>query len=202
MYRALVALAFASLPLIAQTPCANTPAYSPCEFTFDLTDQDAAAHPNPYLTARLHIEFRSPRYQTLLMPAFWDGGRRIVVRFTPTEPGEWISRVTSNLGAPGRSNRAPSPPPPPKPPASSIPANVHHWAWTRTPSRTCGWATPATASCPRRQRSSAPLWILAPARNSTISADWWSSPKPARAFPPPTAPTPPSSAPSTSASAT
>ena len=129
MYRALLALAFASLSLFAQTPCANTPAYSPCEFTFDLTDQDAAAHPNPYLTARLHIEFRSPRFQTLLMPAFWDGGRRMVVRFTPTEPGEWIYRITSNFGGldgkTGAFTAAPS-----EAPGFIHPRNVHHWAWT------------------------------------------------------------------------
>ena len=85
--------------LAAQEPCANTPAYTPCEFTFDLSDADAAAHPNPYLTVRLQIEFRSPRFRTYLMPAFWDGGRRMVVRFTPTEGGEWTYRITSNIAA-------------------------------------------------------------------------------------------------------
>ncbi|MCL4402747.1 MAG: DUF5060 domain-containing protein, partial [Acidobacteria bacterium] len=47
----------------AQSPCANTPAYSPCEFVFELSAQDAAANPNPYASVRLHAEFRSPRFR-------------------------------------------------------------------------------------------------------------------------------------------
>ena len=31
------------------------------------------------------------------MPAFWDGGRKMIVRFTPTEAGQWDYRTTSNL---------------------------------------------------------------------------------------------------------
>ena len=61
------------------------------------------------------------------MPAFWDGGRKMIVRFTPTEPGQWTYRITSNLpafdGKEGMFNAA----------ASDAPgfvnvANVHHWA--------------------------------------------------------------------------
>jgi len=65
--------------------------------TFELTEAEAAAHPNPYVSVQLHVEFRSPRYRTFLMPAFWDGGRRMVVRFSPTEAGDWTFRVTSNI---------------------------------------------------------------------------------------------------------
>ena len=125
----LIAPLFASPLLRAQTPCDNTPAYSPCELVFELSQQDAAAHPDPYLTVRLHAEFRSPRFRTFLMPAFWDGGRRMVIRFTPTEPGEWVYRVTSNLaafeGRKGTFTAASS-----EAPGFIRTANVHHWAYT------------------------------------------------------------------------
>jgi hypothetical protein len=78
-------------------PCANTPAYSPCEMVYELSEQDAAAHPNPYATVDLRIEVRSPRHRTHAVPAYWDGGRRMVLRFTPTEPGEWNWKLTSNI---------------------------------------------------------------------------------------------------------
>lgn len=113
----------------AQSPCANTPAYSPCEFVFELSAQDAAANPNPYAGVRLHAEFRSPRFRTFLMPAFWDGEHRMVIRFTPTEPGDWIWRTTSNIpafnGKSGTFTAAPS-----DAPGFIRTANVHHWAYT------------------------------------------------------------------------
>jgi hypothetical protein len=92
-------LALAGLALRAQTtsPCANTPAYATCELVFELSEQVAAAHPQPYRTVEMKAEFRSPRRRTLAMPAYWDGGRRMVVRFSPTEPGDWDYRVTSNV---------------------------------------------------------------------------------------------------------
>ena len=34
-----------------------------------------------------------------MLPAFWDGGRRLVVRFSPVEAGEWDYLVTSNVAA-------------------------------------------------------------------------------------------------------
>lgn len=96
--------AFAALCLIpaaleAQEGCTGATFYSPCELTFDLAEQDAAAHPTPYNTVDLRVEFRSPRRRTLAMPAFWDGGRRLVVRFSPTESGQWDYHVTSNIAA-------------------------------------------------------------------------------------------------------
>ena len=36
------------VPLWGQGGCEGTPAYSPCEFTFEIPTSDAAAHPNPY----------------------------------------------------------------------------------------------------------------------------------------------------------
>jgi hypothetical protein len=95
-----------SLPLLfacavaalrAQTPCPATAVYSPCDIVFELNDAEAAAHPNPYVSVDLHAEFRSPKHRTYLLPAFWDGGRRMVIRFSPTEAGDWDYRVSSNL---------------------------------------------------------------------------------------------------------
>jgi len=98
---------------LAQEPCQGALAYSPCDLPFELSGDQAAAHPNPYLTVELRAEFRSPRYRTFLMPAFWDGGRRLVLRFAPTEPGPWTYRVTSNIpgwnGKTGQFTAAPSP---------------------------------------------------------------------------------------------
>jgi hypothetical protein len=116
-----------AVPALAQTPCAGTPAYTPCEFSFELTAADLAAHPNPYVSARLQTEFRSPRFRTYLMPAYWDGGRKMVLRFTPTEAGDWTYRITSNFagldGKEGSFNAGPSPSP-----GYVNVANVHHWA--------------------------------------------------------------------------
>src|SRR5436305_12972002 len=93
-------LAFAAVAALrAQdvSPCNNTPAYSTCELVFELSEATAAKHPEPYKTVDLKVEFRSPRHRTLAVPAFWDGGRRLVVRFAPTEAGDWDYRLASNL---------------------------------------------------------------------------------------------------------
>ncbi len=119
-------LVAASVP--AQTPCEGTPAYSPCEMPFELSAADGAVRVNPYVNFVLQVEFRSPRFKTYLMPAFWDGSRnKMVVRFTPTEPGQWIYKVTSNVsafdGQQGAFNAAAS-----DSPGFVNVANVHHWA--------------------------------------------------------------------------
>jgi hypothetical protein len=109
---------------LAQTPCEGTPAYSPCEMPFDLL----TAPPNPATTVQLQIEFRSPHFKTYLMPAFWDGTRqKMMVRFTPTEAGQWIYKVSSNIpafdGKEGMFNAGAS-----DSPGFVNVANVHHWA--------------------------------------------------------------------------
>ncbi len=125
----LALLSIAPGRLAAQTPCDNTPAYSPCEMVFELSEQDAAAHPNPYWNVDLKAEFRSPRHRTFLQPAFWDGGRKLIIRFAPTEPGEWDYRLTSNIkaweGKTGMFTAAAS-----EAPGFVRAANVHHWAYT------------------------------------------------------------------------
>jgi|YelNatPaOPRAMG01_1025707.scaffolds.fasta_scaffold06353_5 hypothetical protein len=63
------------------------------------------------------------------MPAFWDGGHRLVIRFAPIEAGEWDYRVTSNVprldGVLGKFTAVES-----GHPGFIRPANVHHWAYS------------------------------------------------------------------------
>jgi hypothetical protein len=120
---------FVTCALHAQTICNPTPAFSPCEVVFELSEAEFAVHPNPYKTVEIHAEFRSPRHRTFLLPAFWDGGRRMVIRFAPTEPGLWDFRVTSNLesfnGKIGQFTATES-----DAPGFIRVANVHHFAYT------------------------------------------------------------------------
>ncbi len=124
--RLLVALG-AALSALAQTRCPPTPTYSPCEITFELNDAEAAAHPNPYLTVTLEAEFRSPRFRTFRLPAFWDGGRKLVIRFTPNDAGPWVYRLSGNLGRfEGREGGITATESDSR--GFLRPANVHHWA--------------------------------------------------------------------------
>ncbi|HYW45783.1 MAG TPA: DUF5060 domain-containing protein [Bryobacteraceae bacterium] len=127
----LAAVAAGLLPLLlrAQSPCDNTPAYSTCELVFDLDEKDAAANPVPYATADLQVEFRSPRRRTLSMPAYWDGGRRLVVRFAPTEAGAWDYHITSNLAG-WNDKTATFTAAASDSPGFVRAANLHHWAYT------------------------------------------------------------------------
>jgi hypothetical protein len=109
-----------------QQACTPTPQWTPCEIVIEMTDADAQAHPNPYLTADVQGEFRSPRARTYMLPAFWDGGRRMVLRFTPDEAGAWTYRVTGNLPSlkPATGQFTVTP----RPAAGFIRrANVRHW---------------------------------------------------------------------------
>ncbi len=119
-------LALLAAGALGQT-CPPTATYSPCELVFELDAKDAAAHPNPYRTVELQAEFRSPRHRTLLMPGYWDGGARMVIRFTPTEAGEWVFRVSSNIpgfdGKLGKLTATAS-----SSPGFIRPANGRHWA--------------------------------------------------------------------------
>jgi hypothetical protein len=81
----------------AQPGCPATPIYTPCDLVFEMNAAESSEHPNPYTTIELKGEFRSPGHKTYLMPAFWDGGNRLVIRFTPVEAGQWDFRITSNL---------------------------------------------------------------------------------------------------------
>jgi hypothetical protein len=131
---ALAALCALCLHAQDSSACNNTPAYSTCEVVFNLSDAAAAKYPDPYRTVELRVEFRSPRQRTLALPAYWDGGRRLVVRFAPTEGGEWAYRTSSNVaefdGKTGSLTAAGSPSP------GFIHAeNVHHWAYAEKDAR-------------------------------------------------------------------
>lgn len=125
--RVFLLLAFSLVPVFGESTCEGVAAYLPCEFAFDLGASDAAAHPNLYRDVDIHLEFRSPQFRTYLMPAFWAGGRKFIVRFVPTEAGNWTYRITSNIpsleGQNGNFNAADS-----DAPGYVHVANVHHWA--------------------------------------------------------------------------
>ena len=117
------------LPLILRADCTSTPAYSACDIVFELNDAEAKIHTNPYISVDIHGEFRSPHFKTLLVRAFWDGARRMVIRFTPTEPGEWAGKISSNIarfeGQDLKVNATAS-----DAPGFIRAANVHHWQYT------------------------------------------------------------------------
>jgi len=128
-------LALASAVLRAQpasapaSPCASTPSYATCEMVFALSAEDAAAHPNPYTTVELTVTFRSPRQHSYALAAYWDDANRLVVRFSPTEAGNWDYLVSSNIAAwnqqRGSFSTAPS-----DSRGFIHPAALHHWAYT------------------------------------------------------------------------
>jgi hypothetical protein len=116
----LLGLLLAAAPAFAQSGCATVAEWNTCDLIFDLAPQENPAQ------AELRAEFRSPHYKTYLLRAFADG-RRLVIRFAPTEDGTWDYRLTSNLkrldGQMGQVTAS----------ASDAPgfvhvANVHHFA--------------------------------------------------------------------------
>ena len=113
----------------AQPTCPPTPVYKACDMAFELDDAQVKAHPNPYLSVELTAEFRSPRHRTLKLYGFWDGGRKMVIRFAPNEIGDWEFRITSNLqqyeGKQGTMTATTS-----DAPGFLRAANMHHWAYT------------------------------------------------------------------------
>ena len=83
------ALAIAST-LYGQELCPPTPLYSVCDITFDLPGTSADS-------LQLYAEMKSPRYRTVLAPAFLAGGSKWVLRFTPTDPGQYEYKLTSSI---------------------------------------------------------------------------------------------------------
>lgn len=81
-------------------PCTSAPVYEPCEIRMELPQDEAAKHANPYADVELRAEFRSPKGgRTKVMPAFWDGGGRFVLRFSPDFEGRWDFRIISNVAS-------------------------------------------------------------------------------------------------------
>ena len=76
---------------VCATELPRGPAWTPCDLNYDLQPGENAAQ------VQLRAEFRSPQHRTYLMHAFRDGDHRLVIRFTPTEAGDWAYRITSSL---------------------------------------------------------------------------------------------------------
>ena len=126
-----ILLFLAVLGIRAHAQCPPTPAFSYCDVVLELDAAEAAAHPNPYVSVQIQAELRSPRHRTFLIPGFWDGGKRFIIRLTPVEAGEWVYRVTSNIvrfqGKEEKFQAIESDS------AGFIrPANMHHWAFTES----------------------------------------------------------------------
>jgi hypothetical protein len=121
MVRLMASLAFAAA-CRAQTLCPPTPQFSPCEIVFDIPSA------SPDQTLDLEAQFRSPHQNSGIAKAFWDGGTRWVVRYTPSEPGSYAYRITSRLaefnGKEGQITSTPV-----TRPGWVRAVNVHHFAY-------------------------------------------------------------------------
>ena len=96
---AAVCFLFFAFPVMAAPPTScleGARQYHPCELSFDLEPNELPSPQAALNEDLLHVEFRSPGHTTYLMYGFWSGGRSVRVRFTPTEPGVWTYKITSN----------------------------------------------------------------------------------------------------------
>jgi hypothetical protein len=118
-------------PAFAQinNPCPNAQTMQVCDIVFEMPAAEASRFSNPYLDVTLQAEFRSPKFRTFLMPGFWDGGNRYIIRIAPVEAGEWLLRISSNVqawnGQRGQFQAAES-----NDPGFLRPANLFHWSYT------------------------------------------------------------------------
>lgn len=91
----MIARIFAALALTvaacAQTVCPPTPQFSPCDLVFDLPSAKGDQ------AIDLQAEFRSPHQNTGAVRAFWDGGTRWIIRYTPAESGTYAWRLKSAI---------------------------------------------------------------------------------------------------------
>jgi hypothetical protein len=106
----------------AQTVCPPTPEFTPCDLVFDIP----SANGNQSLD--LQAEFRSPHQNTGLVKAFWDGGTRWIIRYTPAESGSYAWRVSGSLPAFSGKEGTFTATPVDKPGWLRA-ANVHHFAF-------------------------------------------------------------------------
>jgi hypothetical protein len=105
-----------------QTVCPSTSQFTPCDLVFEIPSA------NGDQPIDLQAEFRSPHQNTGLVKAFWDGGTRWVIRYTPAESGTYAWRVTSGLpGIGGKEGQFTSTPV--DKPGWLRAANVHHFAF-------------------------------------------------------------------------
>lgn len=91
-------VATATLSGQAVEPCGTVAVYDPCEIEVELPAASLPEHPKPFASVELRAEFRSPKGgRTKVIPAFWDGGPRFVLRFSPDFEGRWDFRLISNI---------------------------------------------------------------------------------------------------------
>ena len=105
-FKSMSVVVLAALALAVVAPargleyCESVPVYDPCEIKVEIAGAEASDHPNPYASVTLRAEFRSPKGgRTKVIPAFWDGGNRYVLRFSPDFAGRWDFRLISNIEA-------------------------------------------------------------------------------------------------------
>ena len=97
---ALALTAAAVLPAQNIEACEAVPVYDPCEIVVELSASEAAKHPSPFTDVELRAEYRSPKGgRTKVMPAFWDGRAKFVLRFSPDFEGRWDYRLISNIAS-------------------------------------------------------------------------------------------------------
>lgn len=124
MFARITLLASFAAVASAQTVCPPTPEFTPCDLIFDIPSATGGVdHP-----IDLHAEFRSPHQNTGLVKAFWDGGSRWVIRYTPAEPGTYAWRLTSTVSGVGNKVGQFTATPADKPGWLRA-ANTHHFAF-------------------------------------------------------------------------
>ncbi|HVY92258.1 MAG TPA: DUF5060 domain-containing protein [Bryobacteraceae bacterium] len=120
--RLFAALAVACAAASAQTVCPPTQEFTPCDLVFDVPGSTGDK------PLDLQAEFRSPKANTVLARAFWDGGTRWVIRYTPAEAGKHLYRLSGSVapfaGKQGEITAIDNP----SHPGWLRPANLHHFA--------------------------------------------------------------------------
>jgi hypothetical protein len=106
----------------AQTVCPPAPQFSPCDLVFDIPSA------RPDQPVDLQAEFRSPHQSTGLARAFWDGGTRWILRYTPAEAGMYEYRLIGST-APFSGTQGVFTATPADKPGWLRAANVHHFAF-------------------------------------------------------------------------
>ena len=106
----------------AQTICPTVQQFTPCDLVFDIPSGSGNQ------PIDLEGEFRSPKQITGRAKAFWDGGTRWIVRYTPAEAGNYAWKITSGLpGLGGKEGQFTATPV--NKPGWLRAANVHHFAF-------------------------------------------------------------------------
>ncbi len=91
----LVLFAIPARPDSAVSCATGSRTFYACDQRYQWQDSELPAGTSPYKDDLLSVEFRSPSAKTYLLHAFWQADHTLIVRFSPTEPGTWTTRVTS-----------------------------------------------------------------------------------------------------------